>query len=48
MSEGLQQHMNHLLSSGAIAVKPTGSGGGGFVLSLWEKRPRDELGLIAV
>jgi mevalonate kinase len=31
----LEQHMAHLLEEGAVAVKPTGSGGGGYVLSLW-------------
>lgn len=39
ISENLQQHMQKLLDAGAIAVKPTGSGGGGYVLSLWEKSP---------
>ncbi|TAL65081.1 MAG: mevalonate kinase, partial [Legionella sp.] len=36
VSESLQQHMQQLLKSGALAVKPTGSGGGGYVVSLWE------------
>ncbi len=36
-------HMNLLRDKGAVAVKPTGSGGGGYVLSLWEKNPPDEL-----
>ncbi len=31
--------MNELLSHGALAVKPTGSGGGGFILSLWDQEP---------
>jgi mevalonate kinase len=31
----LHKHMQHLLDAGAVAVKPTGSGGGGFVISLW-------------
>lgn len=35
ISESLQQHMNQLLKAGALAVKPTGSGGGGYVVSLW-------------
>lgn len=48
VSESLQQHMNQLLAKGAIAVKPTGSGGGGFVLSLWDKQPAEHLDLIAV
>ncbi len=39
VSESLQQHMQSLLNAGAIAVKPTGSGGGGYVVSLWEKTP---------
>lgn len=33
----LKDHMRSLDEAGALAVKPTGSGGGGFVLSLWEK-----------
>ncbi|MGQ3889923.1 mevalonate kinase family protein [Legionella sp. CNM-1927-20] len=39
VSENLFQHMNFLLTQGALAVKPTGSGGGGYVLSLWDKEP---------
>ncbi|KTC85221.1 mevalonate kinase [Legionella brunensis] len=39
ISETLQQHMQKLLDAGALAVKPTGSGGGGYVLSLWNKPP---------
>lgn len=39
ISESLQHHMQILLDLGARAVKPTGSGGGGFVVSLWEKYP---------
>lgn len=35
----LKQHMQTLRDAGAIAVKPTGSGGGGYVLSLWDKEP---------
>lgn len=49
VSEGLQQHMQMLKNAGAIAVKPTGSGGGGFVVSLWDqKKPSIDLGLIAI
>lgn len=36
-------HMQMLRSRGAVAVKPTGSGEGGFVLSLWKNAPPDEL-----
>jgi mevalonate kinase len=48
VSESLQQHMNYLFQEGAIAVKPTGSGGGGYVLSLWQQQPKLALELIAV
>lgn len=48
VSESLQQHMNQLFADGAIAVKPTGSGGGGFVLSLWDKQPTGQMDFIAV
>lgn len=33
----LEDHMRSLDEAGALAVKPTGSGGGGYVLSLWEE-----------
>ena len=40
LTEGsLGQHMKDLISQGALAVKPTGSGGGGYVLSLWGEPP---------
>ncbi len=39
VSESLQRHMDELREAGAIAVKPTGSGGGGYVVSLWEATP---------
>lgn len=39
ISGNLEKHMDSLLQQGARAVKPTGSGGGGFVLSLWESPP---------
>ena len=39
VSDSLQQHMLLLRQQGAIAVKPTGSGGGGYVISLWESSP---------
>lgn len=32
-----------LRSAGAIAVKPTGSGGGGYLLSLWDRAPAAEI-----
>ncbi len=36
ITPALQQHIQDLHEQGALAVKPTGSGGGGFVMSLWE------------
>ena len=39
VSETLSQHMQVLYAHGALAVKPTGSGNGGFVVSLWETSP---------
>jgi mevalonate kinase len=39
VSDTLLQHMNTLTRNGALAVKPTGSGGGGYVLSLWNNKP---------
>lgn len=47
VSESLQQHMKRLIEEGALAVKPTGSGGGGFVLSLWDKQPPEHLELLS-
>jgi mevalonate kinase len=35
--------MEMLKKAGAVAVKPTGSGGGGYVLSLWTTQPPEEL-----
>lgn len=44
LTEGaVQNHMNHLRAQGALAVKPTGSGKGGFILSLWAAAPPLEL-----
>ncbi len=46
----LKYHMSELLKNGALAVKPTGSGDGGYVLSLWPNELSQEkinqLGLI--
>ena len=36
VSKELEAHMADLKAKGAIAVKPTGSGEGGYVLSLWD------------
>ncbi|MNJ98589.1 mevalonate kinase [compost metagenome] len=36
------KHIAWLRGSGAVAVKPTGSGGGGYVLSLWKTPPSPE------
>ena len=39
VNPALEKHMDLLTNSGAFAVKPTGSGLGGYVLSLWNKKP---------
>jgi mevalonate kinase len=39
VSESLERHMANLQEAGALAVKPTGSGGGGYVVSLWDSTP---------
>jgi mevalonate kinase len=39
VSKSLDEHMDKLRQAGAIAVKPTGSGGGGYVVSLWRSPP---------
>lgn len=36
-------HIQNLVNQGAYAVKPTGSGDGGYVLSLWRKTPPAEI-----
>ena len=40
---GVTAHLDQLTHAGAVACKPTGSGGGGFVLSLWDRDPPPEL-----
>lgn len=41
INEPLKTHMQTLLHLGAIATKPTGSGNGGYVVSLWNDEPVD-------
>ncbi len=44
LTEGAaEKHMTWLQDQGALAVKPTGSGGGGYILSLWDQEPPAEL-----
>lgn len=38
----LDAHMKKLTEDGALAVKPTGSGRGGYVISLWRSEPKSE------
>lgn len=40
VDEQLAIHMEFLLAQGSLAVKPTGSGAGGYVLSLWLQIPK--------
>lgn len=37
----MQTHMEQLLTHGALAVKPTGAGDGGYILSLWKEHPQN-------
>ena len=39
ISHDLEQHIKELKKQGALAAKPTGSGLGGHVISLWKKPP---------
>ena len=41
--DALNAHILELKSFGAVACKPTGSGSGGYVLSLWSKEPPPEM-----
>ncbi len=44
LTEGsLDREMKRLMDLGALAVKPTGSGAGGYVLSLWLDEPPDHM-----
>jgi mevalonate kinase len=38
-----ESHLNQLIEAGAVAAKPTGSGDGGYVLSLWSSEPPKHL-----
>lgn len=42
-SGAVAEHERKLREAGAVAVKPTGSGGGGFILSLWTGFPPTSL-----
>lgn len=39
----LDEHLKRLYDLGAMAAKPTGAGRGGYVLSLWEQDPPNQL-----
>jgi len=43
IGKDMAQHISFLKKEGAVAVKPTGSGGDGYVLSLWDKQPPSHL-----
>ncbi len=49
-NEAILAHSEKLHALGAIATKPTGSGSGGYLLSLWDKTPPESIraDLIAV
>ncbi|MBC7741446.1 MAG: hypothetical protein H7061_04560 [Bdellovibrionaceae bacterium] len=41
VNAAVQIHSEKLIKAGALAVKLTGSGGGGFMLSLWKDAPQE-------
>jgi len=48
ITDGMKDHINFLKKKGAIAIKPTGSGSGGFILSLWDKKPPQQLNKLLI
>jgi len=45
ISDNVAHHSELLMKAGALATKPTGSGDGGYILSLWDKPPPTHLSL---
>ena len=41
VNDAVKFHQAQLLGLGALAVKLTGSGGGGYMISYWQKPPVD-------
>ena len=48
VSPAMQQHLNILTSQGALAAKPTGSGAGGYAISLWKNAPPRENNYLSI
>lgn len=46
--QAVAEHLEFLRQNGAVAVKPTGSGGGGFAFSLWKAEPPKEVQKILI
>lgn len=47
LPEKVRGEIDRLKEAGAVAVKPTGSGNGGYLLSLWKNDPPADLNLLA-
>ncbi len=45
INSNMHQQMEYLLEKNALAVKPTGSGDGGYILSLWGESPPESCNL---
>jgi len=43
VGENVQEHLKKLFAAGALAAKLTGSGNGGYIISLWDNTPPEAL-----
>lgn len=48
ISPEMKAHLSHLKTQGALAAKPTGSGAGGYAISLWPQRLSQDQGSLPI